>query len=145
MNKQLKTSKSIIRQSLFLTIILLVSSSAVAQDFVPFVIPARPNPDSLIAYPSSQPIKTNSDHFIAKEGHFCRGKDRVRLWGVNLSFGANMPRKEDAPYIAARLAAAGVNAIRCHHMDTARWPRGLWNAKDRCAKPRSGALACVQA
>ena len=130
MNKKLKTSKSMIRQSLFIIIMLLVCSSAVAQDFVPFVIPARPNPDSLIAYPSSQPIKTNSDRLIAKGGHFCRSKDRVRLWGVNLSFGANLPKQEDAPYIAARLAAAGVNAIRCHHMDTARWPRGLWNAKD---------------
>jgi hypothetical protein len=130
MNKKLKTPKSMIRQSLFIIIMLLFCSSAVAQDFVPFVIPARPNPDSLIAYPSSQPIKTSSDLLIAKGGHFCRSKDRVRLWGVNLSFGANLPKKEDAPYIAARLAAAGVNAIRCHHMDTARWPRGLWNAKD---------------
>ncbi|MHC4095037.1 MAG: carbohydrate binding domain-containing protein [Planctomycetota bacterium] len=130
MNKKLKTSKSMIRQSLFIIIMLLVCSSAVAQDFVPFVIPARPNPDSLIAYPSSQPIKTNSDRLIAKEGCFSSGKDRVRLWGVNLSFGANLPKQEDAPYIAARLAAAGVNAIRCHHMDTARWPRGLWNTKD---------------
>ncbi len=130
MNKQLKTSKSIIRHSLFITIMLLVCSSAVAQDFVPFVIPARPNPDSLIAYPFSQPIMTNSDHLIAKGGCFLSGKDRVRLWGVNLSFGANIPKKEDAPFIATRLFAAGVNAIRCHHMDTARWPRGLWNAKD---------------
>jgi len=130
MNKQLKTSKSMIRQSLFITIMLLFCSNAVAQDFVPFVIPARPNPGSLIAYPSSQPIKTNSSRLVAKGGHFFCSKDRVRLWGVNLSFGANMPKKEDAPYIAARLTAAGVNAIRCHHMDTARWPRGLWNAKD---------------
>jgi hypothetical protein len=130
MSKKLTTSKSMIRQSLFIIIMLLVCSSAVAQDLVPFVIPARPNPDSLIAYPSSQPIKTSSDRLIAKGGHFYRSKDRVRLWGVNLSFGANLPKQEDAPYIAARLAAAGVNAIRCHHMDTARWPRGLWNSKD---------------
>jgi hypothetical protein len=41
-----------------------------------------------------------------------------------------MPRHEDAPNVAARLAAAGVNTVRCHHMDTARWPRGLWNAED---------------
>jgi hypothetical protein len=117
---------------------LIVFSSAVAQDFVPFVIPARPNPDSLIAYPSSEPIKASSDRLITKGGHFLRGKDRVRLWGVNLSFGANFPTHEDAPYIAARLAAAGVNAIRCHHMDTARWPRGLWNAKDgRTIKPQA--------
>ena len=130
MNKKLKTSKSMIRQSLFIIIMLLVCGSAVAQDFVPFVIPARPNPDSLIAYPSSQPIKTDSKHLVAHSRAFFRGKRRVRLWGVNLSFGANLPKHEDAPYIAARLAAAGVNAIRCHHMDTARWPRGLWNAKD---------------
>jgi len=109
---------------------LLAYGSAAAQDFVPFVIPARPNPDSLIAYPSSQPIKTNSDHLVAHSGHFFSSKHRVRLWGVNLSFGANLPKHEDAPYIAARLAAAGVNAVRCHHMDSARFPRGLWNAKD---------------
>lgn len=130
MNKKLKTSKSMIRQSLFIIIMLLVCRSAVAQDFVPFVIPARPNPGSLIAYPSSQPIKIDSEHLVAHSGHFYSGKGRVRLWGVNLSFGANLPKQEDAPYISARLAAAGVNAIRCHHMDTARWPRGLWNTKD---------------
>ncbi|MHC4110488.1 MAG: carbohydrate binding domain-containing protein [Planctomycetota bacterium] len=130
MNKKLKTSKFINRQSLFIITMLLVCNSAVAQDFVPFVIPARPNPDSLIAYPSSQPIKTDSQRLVAHSGHFHSNKGRVRLWGVNLSFGANLPKQEDAPYIAARLAATGVNAVRCHHMDTARWPRGLWNAKD---------------
>jgi len=123
MNKKL-------RNSIFISIMLLAYSSVMAQDFVPFVIPARPNPDSLIAYPSSEPIKTDSKHLVAHSRAFFRGKRRVRLWGVNLSFGANLPKQEDAPYIAARLAAAGVNAIRCHHMDTARWPRGLWNAKD---------------
>jgi len=97
---------------------------------VPFVIPAKPNPNSLIAFTSFEPIKTDSNRLQALDGHFYRSGERVRLWGVNLSFGANMPRHEDAPYIAARLAAAGVNSIRCHHMDTARWPRGLWNAKD---------------
>jgi len=110
--------------------VLLVCSGAAEEDFVPFVIPARPNPDSPIAYPSSQPIKTNSDRLVASGGHFYRDGRRVRLWGVNLSFGANLPRREDAPYVAARLAAAGVNTVRCHHMDSARWPRGLWNARD---------------
>ena len=130
MNKKPKTAKFKVRYSILITIMLLACSSAAAQDFVPFVIPARPNPDSLIAYPSSQPIETNSDHLVTKGGHFYRSKNRVRLWGINLSFGANLPKHEDAPHIAARLAAAGVNAVRCHHMDTARFPRGLWNAKD---------------
>jgi hypothetical protein len=130
MNNKHKTTKFRIRYSTLITIMLLVYNNTIAQEFVPFVIPANPNPDSLIAHPSSQPIKTNSDRLIAKEGHFYRGGNRVRLWGVNLSFGANLPTHEDAPHVAARLAEAGVNAVRCHHMDSARWPRGLWNSKD---------------
>ncbi len=102
---------------------------AAAENFVPFVIPAKPSPDSAIAVPSTKPIDTDGDRLVA-DGHFYRGGQRVRLWGVNLSFGANFPKHQDAPYIAERLAVAGVNTVRCHHMDTARWPRGIWNAKD---------------
>ena len=107
----------------------MICSGAVAENFVPFVIPARPNPDSAIAVLSTKPIDTDSDRVVA-DGHFYRGGQRIRLWGVNLSFGANFPKHQDSPYIAARLAAAGVNTVRCHHMDTARWPRGIWNAQD---------------
>ena len=49
---------------------------------------------------------------------------------MNLCFGANFPTHEDAPYVAERLAAAGVNSVRCHHLDTSRWPSGIWNAAD---------------
>ena len=108
----------------------LVCRVSIAGEMVPFVIPAKPNPNSLIAVTSFEPVRTDSNRLQATDGHFYRSGERVRLWGVNLSFGANMPRHEDAPYIAARLAAAGVNSVRCHHMDTARWPRGLWNAED---------------
>ncbi len=97
-------------------------SSVRAEDFVPFVIPAKPNLKSSIAVTSFEPIETNDDRLFARDGHFFRGGKRVRIWGVNLSFGANMPKHEDAPHIAARLAAAGVNSVRCHHMDTSRWP-----------------------
>ncbi|MCP4262194.1 MAG: hypothetical protein GY774_32530 [Planctomycetes bacterium] len=115
--------------SVFITCILVCSVS-MAGEMVPFVIPAKPNPNSLIAVTSFEPIRTNSNRLQALDGHFYRSGERVRLWGVNLSFGANLPSHEDAPFIAARLAAAGVNSVRCHHMDTARWPRGLWNAED---------------
>ncbi|MHC4585095.1 MAG: carbohydrate binding domain-containing protein [Planctomycetota bacterium] len=108
----------------------LVCGVLIAGEMVPFVIPAKPNPDSLIAFTSFESVRTDSNRLQAQDGHFYRRGERVRLWGVNLSFGANLPRHEDAPYIAARLAAAGVNTVRCHHMDTARWPRGLWNAED---------------
>jgi len=108
----------------------LVCRVSAASRFVPFVIPAKPNADSLIAFTSFEPIETGSDRLQAHGGHFYRSGKRVRLWGVNLSFGANLPRHEDAPFVAARLATAGVNTVRCHHLDTDRWPRGLWNAKD---------------
>ncbi|MHC4728037.1 MAG: carbohydrate binding domain-containing protein, partial [Planctomycetota bacterium] len=109
---------------------VLICKMSMAGEMVPFVIPAKPNPDSLIAFTSFEHIRTDSNRLKTQSGHFYRDGERVRLWGVNLSFGANMPRHEDAPYIAARLAAAGVNTVRCHHMDTARWPRGLWNTED---------------
>jgi hypothetical protein len=118
------------RFCLFALTLSLVPSGAVAETFVPFVIPARPDPKSPIAYPVSNPINTDSERLVVRHGHFYGGGNRVRLWGVNLSFGANLPTQQDAPHIAARLAAAGVNTVRCHHLDTARWPRGIWNAKD---------------
>lgn len=109
---------------------LFFSNSAFADKFVPFVIPAKPNADSPITATSAEPISTDSDRLVVYGSYFSRGDDRVRLWGVNLSFGANMPTHEDATHIAARLAAAGVSAVRCHHMDSARWPRGIWNSED---------------
>ncbi len=119
------------RFQLFLCVVYAFACSSVrADDFVSFVIPAKPNLKSSIAVTSFEPIETNDDRLFARDGHFFRGAKRVRIWGVNLSFGANMPKHEDAPHIAARLAAAGVNSVRCHHMDTSRWPRGLWNSKD---------------
>ena len=121
-----------LRQPLFLSFALffLTSAAAMAQDFVPFVIPARPNLESPIAISTFEPIGTDDESLRAIDGHFYRSGRRIRIWGVNLSFGANMPTHADAPYVAARLAAAGVNSIRCHHMDTSRWPRGLWNSRD---------------
>ena len=115
---------------IFVLVSCALAYGGAAGEFVPFVIPARPNASSPIAIGSFEKISPDSGRLVVCSGHFHRGPKRIRLWGVNLSFGANLPRHEDAPYIAARLAAAGVNTVRCHHMDTARWPRGLWNAKD---------------
>lgn len=117
------------RMLVFSILVLSIWGRAAADNFVPFVIPAKPDPDSAIAVAPAKPIDTDGDRLTA-DGHFYHDGQRVRLWGVNFSFGANLPKHEDAPFIAARLAAAGVNAVRCHHLDTARWPRGIWNAKD---------------
>jgi len=115
---------------IFALLICTITCNSAAAEFVPFVIPARPDAKSPIAVTSYEPIMTGGDRLQADGGHFYRAGKRVRLWGVNLSFGANLPTHEDAPFIAARMAAAGVNSVRCHHLDTSRWPRGIWNAAD---------------
>ena len=105
--------------------------TAVGQEFVPFVIPARINPEQPIWVTDCKPIKTDSERLSAGPAQrFHDGAGAVRIWGVNVCFGANFPTHEDAPYVAERLAAAGVNSVRCHHLDTSRWPSGIWNAAD---------------
>ena len=104
--------------------------TAMGREFVPFAIPARIDSQSALWMADQEPIPVDSQRLIAKDSHFYRGGERVRIWGVNLSFGANFPTHADAVDVATRLAAAGVNSVRCHHMDTSRWPRGIWNAQD---------------
>ena len=66
------------------------------------------------------------------DGHIYVGQGserrRLRVFGVNLSFAANFPTREDAPKVAARLAKFGVNCVRFHHMDRDPAPKGLWQA-----------------
>jgi hypothetical protein len=106
-----------------------LTRTAAGQDFVPFVIPARISAGQPVWVTDYKPIETGSERLEAAE-HFRRGGQQVRIWGVNLTFGANFPSHEDAPYVAERLAAAGVNSVRLHHVDTSRWPRGIWEAKE---------------
>jgi hypothetical protein len=103
---------------------------APGQDFVPFVIPARIDPDQALWITDWQPIKMDSARLAAGPAEHFHLDTRVRIWGVNLCFGANFPTHEDAPLVAQRLAVAGVNSVRCHHLDTSRWPNGIWNARD---------------
>jgi hypothetical protein len=66
------------------------------------------------------------DGFIQiKNGHLATPDGRrFRIWGVNLSFVASLPDRENAPYYAAHLARFGVNCVRVHHLDW-RAPRGI--------------------
>ncbi len=98
-------------------------------EFAPFVIPAQTPQDSLLRQPCA-PITPDSLHLVTKGSHFYDGDSRYRVWGVNVCFAANFPKTEDAPVIADRLAAAGINGVRLHHMDTSRWPRGIWRKED---------------
>jgi hypothetical protein len=112
----------------------IVAGSAFAEQFVPFVIPAKYDPNSEIQFQYS-PL-TEQDRLSAK-GHFYSSKGRVRLWGVNFTFEANFPTHSDAQQIAERLAQAGINTVRLHHMDTANWPRGIWNTDGKTLNPEA--------
>lgn len=117
-------------------IVLTVLLSQITRgEMVPFVIPAEVHPDSQIAM-EWQPL-TEQDRLSAKTHFVNRKGQRVRLWGVNLSFEANFPTHDDAERIAQRMAAFGVNTVRCHHMDTSPWPRGIWDKDGKTLHPEA--------
>ncbi|RXN86628.1 capsular biosynthesis protein [Achromobacter aloeverae] len=74
----------------------------------------------------NQPLDAAS-RIVAHDGHFYTvGRDglpgtaddrRIRLFGVNLSLGANFPEADDAARLARDLRKLGVNAVRLHHLD----------------------------
>ena len=111
-----------------IVVTLFCLSPSLAQEMVPFVIPLEMDASSPLAWQGNKPIAIDSPRIQVNEGHFVRDDQPVRIWGVNLSFAANFPTHADATKVAARLAHAGVNSVRLHHMDTANWPRGIWDA-----------------
>ena len=110
---------------------MLLCARLLAQDsFVPFVIPTTPSENSLITLPPCTPIQTDSPRLVARDGHFYVGDKRVKFWAVNLTFSACFPTHADAERLAGRLAAAGVNSVRFHHMDMFNWNNGIWDPAD---------------
>ena len=73
-------------------LLTLVSAAAgaTAADMVPFVIPMTPDPKSAIALPH-EPVPTGARWITVKDGRFMVGEKRVKIWGVNLCFGACFP------------------------------------------------------
>jgi hypothetical protein len=61
----------------------------------------------------------------AANGHLTAGGQRLRLLGVNVTFGADAPSHADADIVARRMARFGINIVRLHHMDTHPAPNGL--------------------
>jgi hypothetical protein len=54
---------------------------------------------------------------VVRDGHFFVGDERIRFWGVNVSFAGGTPAKEDTEGIACRMAKFGINIVRLHHLD----------------------------
>ena len=59
------------------------------------------------------------DGFVTvRDGHLAEADgSRLRIWGINLSAAGGLPRKEDAPRLAAILARHGLNGVRFHYFD----------------------------
>ncbi|MDH7600338.1 MAG: hypothetical protein QHH07_12010, partial [Sedimentisphaerales bacterium] len=106
------------RATTYLLAVSLIAGSCLGQDLVPFAIPLELDLASPLWSSTGVPIDVNGPRLVVQDGHFWRAGRRVRLWGVNLSFAANFPTHKDAERIAIRMAAAGINAVRFHHMDT---------------------------
>jgi hypothetical protein len=119
--------------ALFATAISNTLAAAQIEDnLFPFVLPW--NDDSPTSTDLSGLLKkpAGKDGFITvKDGHFYAGNERIRFFGVNLSFAAGMPEIKDAQGVAGRLAKFGINVVRFHHMDTGAWPNGIRNGRTK--------------
>ncbi len=109
----------------------LTATTTTAADLVPFVHPwddASEGPTNIADWLHAPAGKYG--HVRAEpDGHFYVGAHRLRMFGVNLCFGACFPKKDDAEKIAARLAKFGINAVRFHHMDMRTFPNGIRSDK----------------
>lgn len=104
--------------------------SATAAEMFPFVLPWDDATPSIVDLSAWNEKPAGKEGFItAKSGRLYKGEKRLRFFGVNMAFGGNFPKKEDAEKIAARLAKFGINCVRFHHMDMMNAPGGIF-AKD---------------
>jgi len=100
--------------SIFLAMLIATLAAA---DFVPFVIPATVDPQSLEAYPPSAPIAADSPRVVVHGDHFYLGDQRIKFWGVVLTSTNCFPPHELAEQLARHMAQAGINLVRLHLMD----------------------------
>jgi len=113
-----------------IALFLLGSASALAEADSPRWFNFPVDMDTLAGAPDQSALNRPLDatsRIVAHAGHFFTvGADgvadtaddqRIRLFGVNLSLGANFPDAEDAARLARDLRKLGVNAVRLHHLD----------------------------
>ncbi|MGC9034422.1 MAG: carbohydrate binding domain-containing protein [Verrucomicrobiia bacterium] len=124
------------RIKLFLIGVFAVAQSLIAQQvsldeqqLFPFVLPWDDSTPNIIteisSFSFSKPAGKDGYITVGKDGHFYAGKNRIRFFGVNMSFSGGMPETNDAARVAGRLAKFGINVVRFHHMDTGAWPNGI--------------------
>jgi hypothetical protein len=107
--------------------LLILAATAVGQEgTVPFVIPGDDGSESPTNFSRLIEAPVPEQFVTTRDGHFFVGDKRLRVWGVNLCFGANFPTHEEAKKIAPHFAKLGINAVRFHHMDMQDAPEGIW-------------------
>lgn len=85
--------------------------------------PFTVNVDALQGAPDAADLNrplTSGDRVMVHNGRFWRAdrSERIRFFGVNLSFAANFPDAGEAVALARHLRSLGFNAVRLHHLDT---------------------------
>ncbi len=103
------------------------STHAQVQSLKPFSLPWNGQSPAAKALPPSpdQPAGSLGPITVGTDGHIYTGDQRLRLFGVNFSFGAAFPEPTLAPDIAERLSGFGFNCVRFHHMDMNPFPNGI--------------------
>lgn len=82
--------------------------------------------DARIDYP---PVKHDPEILaIDKQGHFRNGKgNRIKLFGVNLTFGQVFQEKEKLASMVEQLSSNGINTVRIHNFDGPPKRNGIFN------------------
>ena len=104
---------------LCVTLLLMASIAFAQHDLFPFVVPWDVAPAGVadLSVLLHRPAGKFGHVRVGSDGRFYVGAQRIRFWGVNMSAGACFQYKQNAPKVAMRLAKAGVNIVRFHHMD----------------------------
>ncbi len=110
-----------------LLLILLVGSPWVSstrgQDYqLPWPPGEKPQVD--LSYLLQKPAGANG-FLTVRNGHLATAEgDQLRIWGINLTAGATVPAKREAPDYARFFAQRGINCVRFHFLDLPA-PRGI--------------------
>ena len=111
--------------------LLLIAAAAVsAAELKPYEIVWRADASVLVDVSFLLDAPAGKAGFVqVRNGHLATADGRrLRLWGVNSSFTASMPAKDQAAALAAHLARFGINCVRVHHLDW-RVPRGIIDSR----------------